>query len=726
MIILRLQLLCMFVVSLTFTQEMKGDQNILETTIPIILCDFNKNKSLTQLDIFSKRAGKIFKPVVFHDMCSSSNHVVDVVGVIASGRNKVSIFSGDLEMCDLLSVLTDFPRYTYPVTWSCPLSRDNVVQITPFWFDTARVILRILNQYGWRNVGIVHSEGRFWKRYSEILEDTLKKEINVKGTWTLHRVPDFAIRSVYLSDRFIRVLIFILDPSAMIGAAQILESFQLRSSSQPVLIFLYTDDLNVPYFVHPVLSSLSNTTDVFVLSHDVLHPSLPKGNKLDNLEMALLVSSIILESSRKTHIKFSFNLHQIVNGTSTVVLTFNDEKLNTIREPLWLRGTRPLADLSCNGTDGVCEKIYASENFTEDASIFFVVVSVFICIVILIMVGLAIRWQLLKKQMTKGPNKVILLPEDINKPFDTPRKVPLRTNHSGVLSSRRSIGTPDSRPKSGAGSAGLRIRNNFNDNYIKYAGEIFYLKRLNHGHGNFEIKSKAIKVIVMLHSLRNENINPLLGFLCDPRRPGMVFEYCSRGSLRDILNSDDLQLDWAFKESLLMDLIKGLRYLHSSSIRVHGYLTSRNCVVDSRWVLKLTDYGWPLVSQAQGVHAVPKTAKDLLWTAPELLRNESLRLEGTQSGDIYSLGIIFQEVVTREQAYGMLTQRPEEIIQKLKKPPPLIRPSVSKGAAPPEVINTMRQSWAEQPESRPEINEIFETFKRLGHGKKVNIVDTMF
>jgi len=62
----------------------------------------------------------------------------------------------------------------------------------------------------------------------------------------------------------------------MIGAAQILESFQLRSSSQPVLIFLYTDDLNVPYFVHPVLSSLSNTTDVFVLSHDVLHPSLPK------------------------------------------------------------------------------------------------------------------------------------------------------------------------------------------------------------------------------------------------------------------------------------------------------------------------------------------------------------------------------------------------------------------------------------------------------------------
>ena len=32
-------------------------------------------------------------------------------------------------------------------------------------------------------------------------------------------------------------------------------------------------------------------------------------------------------------------------------------------------------------------------------------------------------------------------------------------------------------------------------------------------------------------------------------------------------------------------------YLHDSEIRSHGRLKSSNCVVDSRWVLKLTDYG---------------------------------------------------------------------------------------------------------------------------------------
>ena len=32
-------------------------------------------------------------------------------------------------------------------------------------------------------------------------------------------------------------------------------------------------------------------------------------------------------------------------------------------------------------------------------------------------------------------------------------------------------------------------------------------------------------------------------------------------------------------------------YLHSSGLGSHGRLKSTNCLVDSRWVLKITDYG---------------------------------------------------------------------------------------------------------------------------------------
>lgn len=96
---------------------------------------------------------------------------------------------------------------------------------------------------------------------------------------------------------------------------------------------------------------------------------------------------------------------------------------------------------------------------------------------------------------------------------------------------------------------------------------------------------------------------------------------------------------------------------------------------------------------------------ELLWTSPELLRNSKGNNKfGTQAGDVYSFGIIMQEVVVRGEPYCMLSLSAEEIVSKLKKPPPLIRPSVSKGAAPPEAINIMKQCWTEQADMRPDFN----------------------
>ncbi|XP_045509036.1 uncharacterized protein LOC123704653 isoform X2 [Colias croceus] len=260
------------------------------------------------------------------------------------------------------------------------------------------------------------------------------------------------------------------------------------------------------------------------------------------------------------------------------------------------------------------------------------------------------------------------------------------------------------------------------DGRIRYKGDPVHMKYF--PTTVLELKRKAIDILLVMQSLRHENLNPFIGGLCEVR-PALVFELCSRGSLEDVLVADDIRLDWTFRLSLLTDLVRGMRYLHGSALRVHGRLTSRNCVVDSRWVLRVTDYGVSAFAHTQSLPVPLRTARDLLWSAPELLRAGETA-QGTQAGDVFSFAIIMQEVIVRGEPYCMLALTPEEIIEKLCRPPPLIRPSVSMGAAPPEAVNVMRQCWSEQPDVRPDFNGLYDIFRHLHRGRKINIVDSMF
>uniref|UniRef100_A0A8C1MT45 Guanylate cyclase n=1 Tax=Cyprinus carpio TaxID=7962 RepID=A0A8C1MT45_CYPCA len=224
--------------------------------------------------------------------------------------------------------------------------------------------------------------------------------------------------------------------------------------------------------------------------------------------------------------------------------------------------------------------------------------------------------------------------------------------------------------------------------------------------------------------MRHENLNLFLGLFLDTGIFGIVTEHCTRGSLEDLLNNEEMRLDWMFKSSLLLDLIRGMKYLHNHGI-IHGRLKSRNCVVDGRFVLKVTDYGFSEIINCQNIILEDTKPEDQFWTAPEILRDPKLKKKGTYAADVYSFSIIMQEVISRCAPFCMLDMPPEEIIDKVRSPPPLCRPTVSVDEAPLEVIQIMKQAWSEEPNKRPTFEEIFRQFKNVNKGKKTNIIDSM-
>ncbi|KAL6463331.1 hypothetical protein MHYP_G00277220 [Metynnis hypsauchen] len=262
-------------------------------------------------------------------------------------------------------------------------------------------------------------------------------------------------------------------------------------------------------------------------------------------------------------------------------------------------------------------------------------------------------------------------------------------------------------------------------NVAVFEGDWVWLKKCPNGGSVLDVSDKTQKIFIKLRDMRQENLNLFLGLFLDSGIFGVVTEHCSRGSLEDLLSNEDMRLDWMFKSSLLMDLIRGMKYLHHRAI-IHGRLKSRNCVVDGRFVLKVTDYGLNEIMNSQNILSLDdSTPEDLLWTAPELLRSAKLRRTGTYQGDVYSFAVIMQEVISRSTPFCMMDMPPQEIVEKVRSPPPLCRPSVSVDEAPLEVIQLMKQSWSEDPDLRPTFEEIFRQFKTISKGKKTNIIDSM-
>jgi len=265
-----------------------------------------------------------------------------------------------------------------------------------------------------------------------------------------------------------------------------------------------------------------------------------------------------------------------------------------------------------------------------------------------------------------------------------------------------------------------------------YKGAIVAVKQLKFHKRNFDISRNVKKEMKLMKEIHHDNINSFIGAYIEPSSIYIVTEYCAKGSLHDILENDDLKLDSMFIASLVFDLISGMTFLHDSDIKCHGNLKSSNCVVNSRWVLQITDFG---LHQLRANAETDSSAgynyyRNLLWKAPELLRNCSVG--GNQKGDVYAFAIILHEIMAREGPFGINADdsiTAKEIIQRVKescfddREP--FRPDLSLIQCQNYVVQTMQDCWSEVPDNRPDFRAIRAKLKKLKQGLKPNIMDNM-
>ncbi|XP_061605467.1 guanylyl cyclase C isoform X5 [Phyllopteryx taeniolatus] len=189
-----------------------------------------------------------------------------------------------------------------------------------------------------------------------------------------------------------------------------------------------------------------------------------------------------------------------------------------------------------------------------------------------------------------------------------------------------------------------------------------------------------------------------------------VFELCQRGSLRYILNDrisypDETFMDMEFKISVMYDIAKGMSYLHSSNIEVHGRLKSTNCVVDNRMVVKITDFG---------CHTILRPCRDV-WTAPEHLRKDGV----SQKGDVYSYGIIAHEIILRRAPfYTQFCLSRTEKMYRVQHPDGMgfFRPELNFDGVSEKDIELhmlIKNCWDEDPERRPDFKKIELTLGKI-------------
>ncbi|PIC43507.1 hypothetical protein B9Z55_004219 [Caenorhabditis nigoni] len=279
--------------------------------------------------------------------------------------------------------------------------------------------------------------------------------------------------------------------------------------------------------------------------------------------------------------------------------------------------------------------------------------------------------------------------------------------------------------KSSKGSSSKNFETSeFSENY-----EIQFLENdlvLTTAHQVQELTNVEKMKLVKLRKLDHENLNKFIGLSIDGSRYLAVWKMCTRGSIQDIMSRGNFSMDYFFMFCMIRDIAEGLHFLHKSFLRLHGNLRSATCLVNDSWQVKIAEFGLEFLQDEEE----RPTQKRLLWAAPEVLRGSLTVSQMDPSADVYSFAIVASEILTKREAWDLHKRKEgyEEIIYNVKKggahP---FRPSLQTDSdVNKSLIALVKDCWSENPEDRPNSENICKIILDMTPRTKDNLMDHVF
>jgi len=201
--------------------------------------------------------------------------------------------------------------------------------------------------------------------------------------------------------------------------------------------------------------------------------------------------------------------------------------------------------------------------------------------------------------------------------------------------------------------------------------------------------------INVMSYLRHPNTVLLMGACIDPKRFAIVTEFCSKGSVEDLVY-DKKKIDWKLKVKIARDTAIGTLYLHKMKI-IHLDLKPANLLLDDNLNVKVADFGLSRLMQS--------TSKCSDGTPGYMSLEQFEGREVTSKVDVYAYHIVLWELLTQIRPWDGINSQ-QELVDALKsgtRNP--ISPQLEK-STPRWFLSLIDHCGALYPQDRPTFDDI--------------------